>query len=87
MLASVRQTVTGALSNLEIQLDDGFNNNARNSLDDSETNIVSPSQKPIINKPAATLDPTDPSSWGKIPRNAPCPCESGRKYKHCHGKI
>ncbi len=24
---------------------------------------------------------------GKIPRNAPCPCGSGRKYKHCHGKA
>ncbi|MGB1933626.1 MAG: preprotein translocase subunit SecA [Candidatus Puniceispirillaceae bacterium] len=23
----------------------------------------------------------------KVPRNAPCPCGSGRKYKHCHGKL
>tara|TARA_Y100000813_G_C23921442_1_gene239080 strand:- start:25 stop:579 length:555 start_codon:yes stop_codon:yes gene_type:complete len=23
----------------------------------------------------------------KIPRNAPCTCGSGKKYKHCHGKI
>lgn len=30
-------------------------------------------------------DPSDPSSWGKISRNEPCPCESGKKYKHCHG--
>ncbi len=22
----------------------------------------------------------------KIGRNAPCPCGSGKKYKHCHGK-
>jgi preprotein translocase subunit SecA len=22
---------------------------------------------------------------GKVPRNAPCPCGSGRKYKKCHG--
>jgi preprotein translocase subunit SecA len=34
---------------------------------------------------AATLNPLDPSTWGKIPRNAPCPCGSGKKYKHCHG--
>ncbi len=33
------------------------------------------------------LDPADPSTWGKVPRNAPCPCGSGRKYKHCHGKA
>jgi preprotein translocase subunit SecA len=25
--------------------------------------------------------------WGKIPRNSPCPCGSGRKFKYCHGKI
>ena len=34
---------------------------------------------------AATIDPADPSTWGKVPRNAPCPCGSGKKYKHCHG--
>ena len=26
-------------------------------------------------------------SNNKIPRNSPCPCGSGKKYKHCHGKI
>ena len=36
---------------------------------------------------AATLDPDDPATWGRVPRNAPCPCQSGRKYKHCHGKV
>ena len=30
---------------------------------------------------------TDPATWGKTQRNAPCPCGSGNKYKHCHGKI
>ncbi|MCA8889970.1 MAG: SEC-C domain-containing protein, partial [Parvularculaceae bacterium] len=29
----------------------------------------------------------DPSTWGRVPRNAPCPCGSGQKYKHCHGAI
>jgi preprotein translocase subunit SecA len=37
--------------------------------------------------PMAALDPQDPATWGKVPRNAPCPCGSGRKYKHCHGQI
>jgi preprotein translocase subunit SecA len=35
---------------------------------------------------AAALDPKDPSTWGKVARNAPCPCGSGKKYKHCHGR-
>jgi preprotein translocase subunit SecA len=30
----------------------------------------------------------DPAEWeGKVSRNAPCPCGSGRKYKHCHGSV
>jgi len=30
----------------------------------------------------------DPASWeGVVSRNAPCPCGSGLKYKHCHGQI
>ncbi len=43
------------------------------------------SQPARTRQAAATLDPLDPSTWGKVPRNAPCPCESGKKYKHCHG--
>jgi preprotein translocase subunit SecA len=35
---------------------------------------------------AGALNPKDPSTWGKIKRNDPCPCASGKKYKHCHGK-
>ncbi len=37
--------------------------------------------------PAAVVVPDDPATWGKVPRNAPCPCGSGKKYKHCHGKM
>ena len=34
---------------------------------------------------AADQDPNDPSTWGKVSRNAECPCGSGKKYKKCHG--
>ncbi len=30
---------------------------------------------------------TDDNGWGKVKRNEPCPCGSGKKFKHCHGKI
>ena len=33
------------------------------------------------------FDPNDSSTWGKVGRNAPCPCGSGKKYKHCHGRL
>jgi preprotein translocase subunit SecA len=32
-------------------------------------------------------DPKNPASWGKVGRNEPCPCGSGKKYKHCHGRY
>ena len=28
-----------------------------------------------------------PASWAATPRNALCPCGSGKKYKHCHGAM
>ena len=36
---------------------------------------------------ARAIDPRDPSTWGRVARNAPCPCGSGKKYKHCHGLL
>ena len=32
-------------------------------------------------------DPNDPATWGKVSRNAACPCGSGKKFKHCHGRV
>jgi preprotein translocase subunit SecA len=33
------------------------------------------------------VDPNDPATWRHTSRNAPCPCGSGKKYKHCHGRL
>ena len=33
------------------------------------------------------VDPDDPATWSNTPRNAPCPCGSGKKFKHCHGRL
>src|SRR5579885_2219601 len=37
--------------------------------------------------PEPTRNPRDPTSWGKVGRNEPCPCGSGKKFKHCHGRY
>ena len=29
----------------------------------------------------------DPSTWGNPSRNDKCPCGSGKKFKHCHGRL
>jgi preprotein translocase subunit SecA len=41
------------------------------------TNTVSPEDR----------DPKNPDTWGKVGRNETCPCNSGKKYKHCHGNL
>ena len=87
MLESVRHTITGALSNLEIQLDNEEMSSQQNSSEDYQAREVSKGPKRLLNTTSQGIDPDDPSTWGKVPRNAPCPCGSGRKYKHCHGKL
>jgi preprotein translocase subunit SecA len=37
--------------------------------------------------PASSRNPNDPSTWGRVSRNEPCPCGSGKKFKHCHGQY
>ena len=33
------------------------------------------------------FDENDPTTWGNPGRNDPCPCGSGDKFKHCHGRL
>jgi preprotein translocase subunit SecA len=33
------------------------------------------------------FDETDPTTWGNPGRNDSCPCGSGKKFKHCHGRL
>jgi preprotein translocase subunit SecA len=35
----------------------------------------------------ADFDETDQTTWGNPGRNDPCPCGSGKKFKHCHGRL
>ena len=47
-----------------------------------------PAAQPVFSRnPEAEFDPKDPATWGRIGRNAACPCGSGKKYKHCHGSL
>ncbi|WP_072370429.1 preprotein translocase subunit SecA [Hyphomicrobium sp. NDB2Meth4] len=50
---------------------------------------AAPDRRPPLQtrKTTTSVDPSDPATWGRVARNAPCPCGSGKKYKHCHGKT
>ncbi len=43
--------------------------------------------QPPSGTPRAGFDENDPATWGNPGRNEPCPCGSGKKFKHCHGAF
>jgi preprotein translocase subunit SecA len=88
MLFDLRTQVTKSLMRLQI---DGQPEEAQPPQQIVETHIdpltgvneMDESYAPA----AAGFDRNDPRTWGKISRNALCPCGSGNKYKHCHGDV
>jgi preprotein translocase subunit SecA len=44
-------------------------------------------QPVMTNAPTANGQPVDATKRQKVGRNDPCPCGSGKKYKHCHGRA
>ncbi|MBN9583826.1 MAG: preprotein translocase subunit SecA [Afipia sp.] len=48
---------------------------------------VAVAQAALAPVPAAQRDPNNPATWGKVGRNEDCPCGSGKKFKHCHGRY
>ncbi|NCF46908.1 MAG: preprotein translocase subunit SecA [Alphaproteobacteria bacterium] len=73
MLDKMRQTVTMALAHINLRPQQNAG-----STDEA------PAKKDA--KQASSLGETQVKS-DKVPRNAPCPCGSGKKFKHCHGQI
>ncbi len=41
---------------------------------------------PAADEPAAKSEPVEKTEWERTGRNQTCPCGSGKKYKHCHGR-
>ncbi len=60
-----------------------------NDWDAAARGLLQPQMPPMqIPQPEGMDLGTDPSQWeGRVNRNAPCPCGSGLKYKHCHGAV
>ncbi|PJE36066.1 preprotein translocase subunit SecA [Pseudooceanicola lipolyticus] len=48
---------------------------------------ASPAQPAAVDQPAVGFVEDDPSTWGNPGRNEKCPCGSGKKFKHCHGRL
>jgi preprotein translocase subunit SecA len=90
MLTRVRESVTVVLAHIEVRL---------GPPPEEQAPPPPPSPQPRIreSRPSAALalagtadafaPPPAREDWGKVPRNAPCPCGSGKKYKYCHGRV
>jgi preprotein translocase subunit SecA len=102
LLSRLREQVTGVLSHIELRIQQNPDMEMQMALRQRELtegrsdpaegagsdNDVSDARAwPRTVSAGAAPDPRDPASWGKVSRNAACPCGSGKKYKHCHGKL
>jgi preprotein translocase subunit SecA len=84
MLANLRFTTTQVLSHLEIR--------PPQPAEPAPAAAAPPARQRVMAMAGGDggeeeIDPGDPSTWGKVPRNAPCPCGSGKKFKQCHGRL
>jgi preprotein translocase subunit SecA len=92
MIAHLREAVTAQLMRVEIVPPE----NQQPALPAMEAHKLDPNTgedemafagASLVPAATANRDPKNPASWGKIGRNEDCPCGSGKKYKHCHGKY
>ena len=102
MLSRLRERVTMVLAHVELRVEEPpdleFQPREQKTIESREDPALAggppqPAQEPSAAAPvrkrraASAIDPNDPSTWGRVSRNAPCPCGSGKKYKHCHGRL
>ncbi|MBE7636548.1 preprotein translocase subunit SecA [Sneathiella sp. P13V-1] len=85
MLNQLHVQVTTYLSHVELQQPSDVIE--REAPDESQMQATHIDPVTGENEMAAAFDENDPSTWGKVRRNDPCPCGSGKKYKHCHGTV
>ena len=89
LLIRLREQVTAHLIRVEIVKKENFEKKS-----DEEDASDTLKQKKEKNQKQANLAPAvakqsnlDPKTFGKVGRNTPCPCGSGKKFKHCHGST
>lgn len=88
MLDTLRETVTTYLS--FVQLQNPAEQLQRSEPDESEiqaTHIDPVTGENEFETAELGVDSENPETWGKVRRNAPCPCGSGKKFKQCHGQV
>ncbi|MDG1437889.1 MAG: preprotein translocase subunit SecA, partial [Emcibacteraceae bacterium] len=78
MLSQTRDNVAMLLAHVEIKREEEVPQLAEPDMRELRENHQGSSTPAMVGKPSA---------WKNTPRNANCPCGSGKKYKHCHGQV
>ena len=90
LLDGLRETVTQQLAHIR-PLSEEEQQQMLQQMMDQQRQVQQVAQDP--EEPAAELaaapgfDETDQTTWGNPGRNEKCPCGSGKKFKHCHGRL
>lgn len=93
MLDAVKNDVTRTLMNVRIETPEQLDEAASAFEEKGESMInityTAPTETGEVEQTVAGPDgqPLDPAIFVGVSRNDPCPCGSGEKYKHCHGKL
>ncbi len=91
MLGNLRELVTTQLSHIEIQIRQPEPPQAPDMSRLTSTHIdPTTGENDALGDDVASRDglpPIDPKLLAGVSRNAPCPCGSGKKFKHCHGAF
>ena len=85
MLDSLRSEVTQKLSQVRMLTDEEQQAMMQQMMAQRAAAAPAPDKETGAAKPG--FDEDDPSTWGNPSRNDLCPCGSGKKFKHCHGKV
>ncbi|MCF8473508.1 MAG: preprotein translocase subunit SecA [Emcibacter sp.] len=85
MLNKTRDNVVMLLSHIEVQTEQPVPELKNPDMSQLDTTHIDASTGE--NVASHGINPNNPKTWVGVPRNAPCPCGSGNKYKHCHGKV
>jgi preprotein translocase subunit SecA len=95
MMTRLREQITQLLSHIEIRQPEPPSSGAgwQGPSAPQPPMPPAPQSRPALRLQAAmaggngAADANNPEAWKNVSRNASCPCGSGKKYKHCHGKL
>ncbi len=86
LLNDLRSGVTRTLMRAQFVMDPPAGEDAGDARPGPAPQQVSSRPAPAQEPDAREAMPADPA-WASTPRNAPCPCGSGKRYKNCHGNV